>query len=331
MHKTMAAPPFSQHPSVWDQALDWLLLSQAKPKDQAIARQLANWLAEDPRHQQAYDKAARVWHLTGNAPAATLNAAQFPTPTLLERKAQPPQRRARWRWITATAALAACLTVLFSPQAERLLWADYHSATNQRQVVTLADGSQVILGAESALNVHQTALERRATLLQGQAFFEVTHDSRRPFIVQAGQTEITVTGTAFAVKRAEAGIAVEVEQGSVEVARDPINTVTLTPGQRVEVAADSGIMTLSSLPTSHVAAWRKGRLVVDGASLAEIVAAFRPHYQGVIVLQAPQLAERKITGVFDLTHPQAALRNLVALQGGVMDEISPYLIHITDP
>jgi transmembrane sensor len=344
MHKTMATLHAPDQASVWDQALDWLLLSQAKPQDKTIADQLAAWLAEDPRHQQAYSKAAKVWQLTGDAPAATLGTADIPlapaaaTPHRLPRRL-PPRR---WRWAPAAMAMGLCLAFLLSPQGERLVWSDYHTGTNQQKSVTLPDGSRVILDAESAISVDQTGQQRRVTLLQGRAFFEVSHDQTRPFLVTAGNAVVRVTGTAFGVDRAKDEVRVEVERGSVAVAtheqdqtqdQDQAHdsrTVALTPGQRAEVSATSGAISVGPVAPSHLATWRSGHLVVEGARLAEIVTALRPHYQGLILLQAPKLAERKITGVFDLSHPQDALQTIVALQGGEISQISPYVIRITD-
>jgi transmembrane sensor len=334
MHKTMAAPHPPDQASVWDQALDWLLLSQAKPQDKTVTDQLAAWLAEDPRHHQAYSKAAKVWRLTGDAPAVTLGTADAPQAPGVRPSRRLHPRPRRWRWAPAAIALGLCCAFLLSPPGERVIWSDYHTGTNQQKTVTLPDGSRVTLDAESAIAVDQTSQQRRLTLLQGRAFFEVTPDQARPFLVSADKALIRVTGTAFGVDRAKDKVRVEVEHGSVAVAthdqaRDS-RTVALTPGQRAEVSTTSGAISVGPVAPSHLATWRSGHLVVEGAPLTEIVAALRPHYQGLILLQAPKLAERKITGVFDLAHPQDALQTIVALQGGEISQISPYLIRITD-
>lgn len=58
----------SDNDPVWQAALDWVLRAQHRPLDAPAASSLAAWLAQDRAHRQAYDKAARVWLLTGLVP-----------------------------------------------------------------------------------------------------------------------------------------------------------------------------------------------------------------------------------------------------------------------
>lgn len=53
---------------VWQAALDWVLSAQQQPLDAQTASALAAWLAQSPAHQTAYEKASRVWLLTGLVP-----------------------------------------------------------------------------------------------------------------------------------------------------------------------------------------------------------------------------------------------------------------------
>lgn len=58
----------SDNDPVWQAALDWVLSAQQQPLDAAAASSLAAWLAQDPAHGKAYEKATRVWLLTGLIP-----------------------------------------------------------------------------------------------------------------------------------------------------------------------------------------------------------------------------------------------------------------------
>jgi ferric-dicitrate binding protein FerR (iron transport regulator) len=58
----------SENDPVWQAALDWVLCAQRQPLDAATAASLSTWLAQDPAHGQAYEKASRVWLLTGLIP-----------------------------------------------------------------------------------------------------------------------------------------------------------------------------------------------------------------------------------------------------------------------
>jgi FecR protein len=65
--------------------------------------------------------------------------------------------------------------------------------------VTLADGSHVELNSQSAIAIHYDAGQRRVRLLEGEAWFEVSPDPVRPFVVEASGGTVTALGTAFNV------------------------------------------------------------------------------------------------------------------------------------
>src|SRR5262249_1651311 len=70
----------------------------------------------------------------------------------------------------------------------------FATAKGQHQHVVLADGSSVDLDAETRLTVAMSRGERRVTLADGQAIFDVRHDANRPFVVAAGDRLIRDLG-----------------------------------------------------------------------------------------------------------------------------------------
>src|SRR3546814_1264895 len=75
----------------------------------------------------------------------------------------------------------------------------YRTVLGERRVVTLADGSTVSLDAASEVRVAYSERARELALVRGQARFDVAHDPRRPFAVQARDQRVVATGTAFNV------------------------------------------------------------------------------------------------------------------------------------
>ena len=66
-----ASPPGSDTvPSVWDEALDWLLLVEAAPGDAKLRLELEHWLAKGAAQRAAFARAQEVWRLTGGIPRA---------------------------------------------------------------------------------------------------------------------------------------------------------------------------------------------------------------------------------------------------------------------
>ncbi len=84
----------------------------------------------------------------------------------------------------------------------------YVTGAGQKSTVTLADGSRVILDANSTLDVAFAERQRAVRLLNGHAFFDVAHDPGRPFTVQAAGRVVTALGTQFDVKLAPGSLRV---------------------------------------------------------------------------------------------------------------------------
>jgi len=310
---TRKAPPqdFSRQDvsaPAWDRALDWLLRVEAAPEDRLLRGQRDAWLAAHESHAAAYRQAERVWRLTGTVPSAAR-----------------PTRPARWRrGGLALAALAACLMLWLAPDLGVLMRADHRTSAGETRDIALADGSTVSLDADSAIALGYG--DRSVDLLAGRAFFQVKRDPAHPFTVKAGEANVAVLGTAFDVLLSERFVTVAVQTGSVSVAAGPTQVVTLQPGQRAIVDRANGVITAATVGVDGVAAWRDGKLVVEGVPVAEVIEALDRHHAGIILLRDPVLGARRITGVFDLRDPDAALRAVLRPYGGSVLAITPYML-----
>ena len=75
-----------------------------------------------------------------------------------------------------------------------------HADRGERSGVTLPDGTQVKLNAESSLSyTHDFGRELRQVNLEGEAYFEVTRNEDKPFVVHTEYLDIEVLGTSFNV------------------------------------------------------------------------------------------------------------------------------------
>lgn len=332
------AHPDPAHPDlVWEAALDWLLRSRAAPEDMGLQQGLADWLALDSRHVEAYARAERVWRLTGHV---------TPSTQPMERAAhRPPARRspavrARTRAVrvwrraaVAASALAACLLLVLSwPSLHLYLAADTVSGAGEISRQDMPDGSVVTLGARSALATHYGEAERAVTLLSGEAFFEVAPDKARPFSVTAGDTVVTAVGTAFDVRLGAKALTVEVAEGRVVVTGVPSSSeldVRLSAGHKLTIDRETGQATQTAIAAPHVASWRTGRLVVDQAPLAQVVARLRPYLPGKLLVTDEALLQGNVSGVYDLTRPLDAVRAAFQPAGATVHDVTPYLLVVT--
>lgn len=305
-------------------AVDWLMRLQASPGDETVRAGLEAWLAASDSHRRAWESVERVWRVSGGLPAADA----LPVGNVV---GLPRARRSRRVLAIAVAVLAACIALYVAPIVKLRLQADHMTSIAELSEVTLEDGSVVHLDAGSAIAVHYGASRREIVLLAGRAFFQVAPAKDRPFVVAAEDVRVTVTGTAFDVRSAGDEVIVAVQSGTVEVglAGSAQLAGVLTRGERLSVNRASRQVAQSRIAPEDVAAWRQRRLVVDGASLAEVVEELGRHHAGIIMLRERSLADRRITGVFDLRRPVEALHAIARTQHGSVTEITPYLLVVS--
>lgn len=145
----------------------------------------------------------------------------------------------------------------------------------QRAVVRLPDGTRVMLGVASTLRYPRTfARASRTVWLEGEAYFEVVHEERWPFAVQAGELIARDLGTRFSVRSypEDASPRVAVREGRVA-----IRSADKVPGgsERVVAPGQQGWLTPAGQPmieeadTAVLFAWTEGRLVLDGVPLGQ--------------------------------------------------------------
>lgn len=307
--------------------MDWLLNLQGNPQDRELQQGLQDWLQASPEHRRAYQKAEKVWRLSGQLMSSPAFDCPLPPPP------RAPIKTQRWYGRRAFAGvLAACIVLLVAPDWQGIN-ADYSTPVGELRQVSLADGTVVDLDSGSAIDVQFSGQKRHVTLLRGQAFFAVTSQPERVFEVSAGEVTVTVTGTAFAVELSPQAVDVSVAKGSVNVLdqQHPGAAVQpLKPGQRVSVRrqGDGGVR-LGTLPVEQVAPWRHGQMLVIDQPLSEIVERLRRYQPGLIVLNDEALGKRKITAALDLRSPRQALQAAIAPLGGRVKTLSPYVLMIS--
>jgi transmembrane sensor len=325
-----------------DAATDWLLQLRASPDDAELHMAFTQWLSASELHGASFRRAEKVWHLSGSVtpafsgvwdrPASTAEGSA-PTATVTTLR---PRRRSPMRRAVIAGALAACIALIFFVAAPAPDYPDADLSSGVAEVAhyDLTDGSQVTLNAGSALKTVLTDKVRQVTILTGEAYFSVQPDPKRPFKVLAGETVVTVTGTEFGTRLADKIVTVEVEGGRVKVSSGTpgknTNVATLTRGDRLFLERGTGEAMRTKVPVSHIAAWRRGLLIADRESIRDLVERIKPYYPGKIFLTPGGLAEKRVSGVFDLSKPVEALRAAVHPHGASVHEI-PSLLAVVTP
>ena len=308
------------------EAARWLVALEDDPDDADLRVRIDAWRAADPANESAWRDTAYVHGLM----AATKPGDAVPR----QGDATGPRRDVRQRFrhrIAAgvVAAVAAGLFLLFAPGLVVRLQSDQVTAIAEVRSVNLDDGTVVLLGADSAIAVRYQDANRGVRLLKGEAFFQVAPDPRRPFRVVARDVEVTVLGTSFNVRLADDdGAEVEVATGIVQVANageNPAALLQLEAGDRARLGG-TGMIERGLVQADEVAPWRHGQIVARDRPMADVIDELRRYYRGMIVVADDALRGRRVTGVYNLGDPKAALSAIVGAHGGSVRQVSPWLL-----
>ena len=144
--------------------------------------------------------------------------------------------------------------------------------------LVLADGSAVWLNASSSIT-YPTGFRgpERVVSITGEAYFEVAPDGAHPFIVEQDDLRVRVLGTHFNIRAyGDAGRRqVTLLEGAVHVQRGGVQE-TLRPGQQAELTAAR--LTVQSVDTEAVMAWKNGQFIYDGVDLQTIMQEISRYY-----------------------------------------------------
>jgi transmembrane sensor len=298
----------AQSERAMDEAAAWVSRLQRDDLGEGDGLEFEAWLTSSAENRPAYRKALAIWHEFDAGAEDVL--ADLATAS---RRAGAPRGSTR-RWlvgaggfgIAAGLALVVLPTLSDGPKVQTLT-----TGRGRRQRFTLADGSTVDLNAETRLRVTFGRSERRISLDDGEAIFDVVSDKSRPFTVAAGERLVRVVGTQFDVRNRQGELTVTVARGKVEVrpSGSAGRIYVLTPGQRLDVSATGAEQTRYVDP-QEAFSWRAGRLVYRGEPLGNVVADLNRQFPEQIEIGDPELGKIPITGVIVLDDPRSVIMRL---------------------
>lgn len=152
--------------------------------------------------------------------------------------------------------------------------------SNHRAIVTLSDNTKVWLNGNTKMRVGEFSDTSRSVEIDGDAYFEVAHNPKAPFVVYTRTLNTIVKGTSFNIYSTSDPSAthyVVLVEGSVEVDMPTIGqSVTLAPSQIISYNNDSYLTTNTDV--SRYIGWHDGALTVDSDSVADVVAKLAEYY-----------------------------------------------------
>lgn len=277
-----------------DLAAEWLLKRQEAGWSERDQRGLDAWFAQDSAHRIAYLRLETAWRT-----ADRLTALRRPM-----RDAGAPQRR-NWSGTVLLKVTAAVAVVTLAGAAAFYPFGSpertYATGLGGREIVKLADGSQIELNTNSEIRSPAKA-GRRFTLVKGEAYFQVHHDAAHPFVVSVGDHRIVDLGTKFLVRRDPNQVQVSLLEGSARLESTrggSAKAAVLVPGDIAIATADAlSVMKKPKPDLADELGWRRGVLVFHRTTLGDAAAEFNRYSQQKVAISDPEVASLTISGTF---------------------------------
>lgn len=192
---------------------------------------------------------------------------------------------------------------------ESIVYNEIHVQKGGRaNTVILSDGTKVVLNAATTLKYPASFNgKNRQVYLDGEAYFEVTKNEEKPFVVKLNKQDITVLGTTFNVQAYSNELYSEITLLSGQILLEAFNEkgesmsrMYLKPDQKALSDNKMGSVSLQDVNASLSNAWINGEYKFKDASLSSIVKRLENYYNVKIYLDDKRLEQIKYTGTFSL-------------------------------
>ncbi len=275
-------------------AADWLERRENGDWAEDEEAALHAWLAQSHIHMVSYLRLKAAWSRADRL--------------IVLRQPAPVSSGEGWRLfpvvvrVAAVFAVVALMTVVLryatAPELKT-----YATALGEHSRIALADGSRVELNTNTVITETSTPNARLVNLEQGEAFFEVRHDAKRPFVVMVAGHRITDIGTKFFVRNDPGRVEVGVTEGRIGFkAMDGVlqtGALQLAAGKVVVATRNDVVVTTkSSTELANELAWRTGMVVFSHTTLAEAAAELNRYNHEKLMIADPAASRLLIGGKF---------------------------------
>lgn len=289
-----------------EEAAEWVNRLDQPAVDTSASSAFDDWMDADARNRDAFADMQALWHSD-----ALTRALAEAAPSVGDGDVVVPQRGARWRRYGPALTVLACAAMALFLLLPSLLVQTYRTGTGDGRSIVLADGSHVDLSGNAELRARILPWRREATLVRGEAFFDVRHEAHRPFVVHSDATAVRVLGTAFNVDRQSVTrTVVEVYRGAVALEVADAEPVTLRRGARARVLEDR---IAPQAPVLQNAVqdrpdWKGGWFEAADVPMGVLVDKMQRYSDRPIRLDDPTIAAMPVSGRFRVSDPRRVLQ-----------------------
>lgn len=302
------------------QLFDKFLQKQATQEE---VQTLIQWLKSEGSFQ---DWAEEEWDMASSTMDARLQQKllgqikeKIGREKVEELSAKENKQRSLYSWVTRVAAVAILLLLtglsVYYYAMNQLVMEDMIVSVEkgQKANVVLPDGSKVWVNSDSKLSYGSRFNQKERVLsLEGEAYFEVTPDKDRPFIVETKEMAVRALGTSFNVKsyEEEKDASTVLRTGKVEVTTDS-DCLVLNPNERIVFNKQTRHMEKSGVDNAvDYINWKYNELTFNGETFESIAHTLERYYNTRIVFESESLKKYRFTGTPGNTSLESILQIL---------------------
>jgi len=275
------------------------MLNEANADEQEQVRQ---WLAVDSGNLAYYNQIKKIWEDSRQLAIATTVDENKAWQRFQQKIHPAPVQRKSFGWIRIAASILVIVGVglltyliIFNQPAKELTVIAQQAALND----TLPDQSVVTINKSSSISyLSKFKGDTRQVKLNGEAFFNITPNKEKPFVVSVNDVQITVVGTSFNVKSVNGNTEVVVESGIVKVTRAG-KTVELNANEKIRVETKDSALNKEQVSDQLYKYYRTKQFVCDDTPLWKLVDVINEAYNSHIVFGDPALRDLSLTTTFD--------------------------------
>jgi transmembrane sensor len=271
--------------------------------------QVESWIAKNDANRKQFEHFQFLWNESRKLAVVSTADENLAWQRFKNKLAEPGEEARvvsmprRYGWLKIAAAVAVIIAgsllvrtlVLKNDTGKMML------VQTEKYVLTdtLPDGSMITLNKNSSIEYNSkfTKGNKRSVKLKGEAFFTVTPDKKKPFIIAVNDIEVKVVGTSFNIKTINGQTEVIVKTGIVEVTRNN-KTVTLTPAQKIITQGKDTAFTKQTAPDKLFNYYQSKEFVCDATPLWRLVEVLNEAYDANIVIGRKELRSLSLNTTF---------------------------------
>ena len=265
------------------------------------------WLEADPENKKYFTELSTLWNTSESSGSFQKQWLKEDWSKVQSRidaiRTKAPNKVAKQRSLVYTLARLAAVVVLgigiyfFAQQLSNRTPLQKTIASAGIKTLTLPDGSKVSLNTNAKL-IHPETFdaETREVILEGEAFFEIMPDAKKPFLIRTNNVTTEVVGTSFSVNSNTNRIVVTVVTGKVMLYEDRHSAIAMVAGEQ-GIYGDR-ILEKRINTDLNFLSWKTNILTFQNTPLTKVVDDLNRHYGRKIRIASDTLEHCTLTSTF---------------------------------